>query len=689
MFENITEVIGFDLGHGETALAHIYVNDSDKTSEPELLEIFGGAKNIITAIGYYPDHPEQKIWIGESALINPNIKESYITFKKKPSGDLKYLNIMSDYIKFIYENQIKQGRIKEKESFFVVGCPSEWTQDRAMVKAYEQLFSDAGIQRVKVVAESRAAYIHAVEKRMLNMAQLKGCAIVIDLGSSTTDITLLDQNKNSIPIDVGRELGAALIDKAIFQRAFENHRDKVELEDIFGSYPHFKNRCELVCRKVKEAYFSAPENYQESGQYAGGVFAKMQGIYFEPEVDGHVMNEILNTPIVDLGDGLQTWPNAFMNELVKLKQELEVRQQSEISNEFSGVILLTGGASRMDFVRKICEQVFPQASVESDKTPEFCIARGLARWGRVEINTSQFSKDVEKFCISNIRPEVAKQIDSLYDSISAVLADKIISIIKHNFELWKSRSHLTINNMKGAIDGEIKYSLQENNLSEIFGQEIKLILDRLSKELRNDIKALESQYSIPIGKLGESFDLKSIAIGSISLGNQSNIDATDDLMSGLSSILGWISGILATVVAVLVGPTVASITYAILVVILAILGNLVAGILLATPLGWVALAAIGITITVAGKSIKESKEAVENAVRDNLPSWDLPIWVRKQIKSNSVYSKIDEQRKVIIKDISSKLKGEEKTRQELIDKVTTIFESSLKAQAEDMKALIR
>ncbi|NJL09898.1 MAG: hypothetical protein HC908_06065 [Calothrix sp. SM1_7_51] len=283
MFENITEVIGFDLGHGETALAHIYLDDPDKTSEPELLEIFGGQKNIITAIGYYPDHPKQKIWIGESALTNQNIKESYITFKKKPSGDLKYLKIMGDYIKTIYENQVEQGRIKENESFFYCWSPSEWTQDRAIVKAYEKLFSDAGIQRVKVVAESRAAYIHAVEKKgmlNLNMAQLKGCVAVIDLGSSTADITLLDQNKNSIPIDIGRNLGAALIDKAIFQRILRNHPHKVELEHIFSSDPSFQNRCELVCRKVKEAYFSEPENYQEPGQYAGGFVAKMQGIYF-------------------------------------------------------------------------------------------------------------------------------------------------------------------------------------------------------------------------------------------------------------------------------------------------------------------------------------------------------------------------------------------------------------------------
>jgi molecular chaperone DnaK (HSP70) len=339
MSKNITEVIGFDLGHGETALARLYLADLDKKSEPELIEILG-RKNQITAIGY---HPKKGILIGESALIVSGVEEFYITFKRKPSGDPAYQRIMHDYIKTIYNNQREQGRINENESFFIVGCPSAWTQDPTIVTAYEKLFLDAGIQQVKVVAESRAAYIHAVEKGILKMAESKGSVVVIDLGSSTTDITLINQSSSSIPIDVGRELGAAAIDKAIFQWAMQNNPDQAEFGKIFKDYPHFQNRCELNCREVKEAYFSAPENYKEPGEYASRA-VNIQGRYFTTEIDGTVMNEILNTPFVELEGEFKTWPVAFENELVKLRQELELRQQLDISKVFSpGVILLTGG----------------------------------------------------------------------------------------------------------------------------------------------------------------------------------------------------------------------------------------------------------------------------------------------------------------------------------------------------------
>lgn len=603
MFENITEVIGFDLGHGETALAQIYVDDLDQKSEPDLIEIFGREKNIITAIGY---HPRKGILIGRAAITIPGVEESHITFKKKPSSDPNYRRVMSDYIRTIYNTQIEQARIQENKSFFIVGCPSEWTRDPVIVDAYEKLFSDAGIPRVKVVAESRAAYINAVEKGILNIAESRNSLIVIDIGSSTTDITFIDRDKNSIPIDVGRELGAALIEKAIFQQVLRNDRDKIELNNILDTYPHLKNRCELACRDVKEKYFSAPGNYYEPGEYVKQT-EEFQGRYFTAKVDRVVMNEILDTPIVDLGGGLQTWPSAFRGELERLKYELGLRLKTGNSDDFSGAILLTGGASRMNFVREICQEVFPQASVKLDSAPEFCIARGLARWGRVEINTSQFSKDVEIFCSSNIRPRVAEQIDPLYDAISVVLADKIIGIIKHKFDSWKSRGYHTINSMRTAIDKEIEDLLIEKNLNQLFEKEIKSMLDRLDKELSHDIKSLESQYRIPIGKLGESFDLRNITVGRISFGSQPNIDATGGLMSQFGDIVAWISGILAGVATYVVGPTVLGIIVGLTALVSTTLFSILIGFLITNPGGWAVLATFGILVTAStliGKKLK-------------------------------------------------------------------------------------
>jgi hypothetical protein len=680
--DDITEVIGFDLGHGETALARLYISDPDKKSDPDLIEIFG-QKNQVTAIGY---HPTRGILIGKPAQENSGVTRLYATFKKKPDGDPVYEEIMLDYIQAIHGSLL--DKIKNDTSFFIVGCPSAWIQDSTVVNAYEKFFTNAGIRKIKVVAESRAAYIHVDEKR--NLSSLGGSVVVIDLGSSTTDITLLDKERSGIPFDAGRELGASAIDKAIFRWVLKNHPHRVEVEKIFNANPYTQRRCELRCREAKEEYFSFPENYREPGEYAPAKSTPVgDNFFFFPKIDGSTMDEILNTSFLELDSELKSWPAAFQGEMLKLKQQLALNKEAGVSRDLSSmVILLTGGASRMNFVQEICKQVFPNASVMLDDAPEFCIAKGLARWGRVEINSQQFSRDIEKFCSKYIKPAVAKQIDPLYDSIANVLADKVIKIIKKHFDCWKDRTHFTVDKMQSCIDEEIQFLTQEKNLGEIFKDQIQTILNKISRELRDDIKGLENKYGIPIGNLGNSFDLGRAEVRNLSLGNRPKIDPTDGITSGLSGVVGWIAGVLAAVLAWVIGPTVVSITTVILAIIIGVLGATVTGILLATPPGWIVLAAIGITVTVAGRSVLGFKKFVEEAVKDNLPSWDIPLWVRSSVDSNSVHSKINDQHSTIVSEISSKLKSDEKIRQELIDKITSIFEMSLKEKAEEMRVLI-
>jgi hypothetical protein len=673
MLENITEVIGFDLGHGETALTRLRLNDLDKHSEPVPVEIYQ-EKNHITAIGY---HPTKGILIGESALRISGTTESYITFKRRPNSDPTYQRIMHDFIKTIYDHLVEQGKVEGDATRFVVGCPSEWTQDETVVQAYRQIFSQAGIPHVTVIAESRAALMHAVESGMLNVAQSKSLVLVIDVGSSTTDFTLVDlKYKRSMNFDIGSDLGAASIDKAIFQRTLKKHLNQDELEKVFKDYPNFRNDCELTCRKVKEQYFSAPELYQEVGEYASGVKNIQSRYYFEPKLDGPVMGEILNTPIVELDGESKTWPDAFESELEKLRQQL--KSSKELSPE---VILLTGGASRMDFVPKICKKLFPQASVKSDDAPEFCIAKGLARWGRIDINTNQFSKDIKQFCSETIRPKVAGRIDSLYESIASIIADKVIGIIKTQFDRWKDRSHYTINNMQHHIDREIGNLMKEGNLSKLFSDQIRPILTDIGNELRDDIKGLENKYSVPIGTLGTSFDLSNPEINRFSLGSRTKIDATDGMAEGLGTILGWISGILATVVAYVVAPVVLTIVVVIIAMISTTLASIILTILISNPGGWAILAGIGLVGAFAGGKAKR-------VVEENMPSWDLPIWVRNLVDASSVYSSINGQRGGIVNEVTSKLKGDSKVREQLVDKITSVFEESLVEKAEDARLLI-
>ena len=61
-----------------------------------------------------------------------------------------------------------------------------------------------------------------------------------------------------------------------------------------------------------------------------------------------------------------------------------------------GVVLLTGGPSRMEFIKETCETIFPESRCFRDTEPELTIARGLARWGRVYIRTESFVREVNE-----------------------------------------------------------------------------------------------------------------------------------------------------------------------------------------------------------------------------------------------------------------------------------------------------
>ena len=73
-----------------------------------------------------------------------------------------------------------------------------------------------------------------------------------------------------------------------------------------------------------------------------------------------------------------------------------------------GTILLTGGASRMNFVQRVCEEVFPDlpGGIARAPNPQFTIANGLARWGRLQSQTDAFAREIDEFCTHTVREVV-------------------------------------------------------------------------------------------------------------------------------------------------------------------------------------------------------------------------------------------------------------------------------------------
>jgi len=177
----ILETVGFDLGHGETAVAKAIV---ESIEPPQMLEI-NHKKNQVTALGW---HPQLGYLVGEQALIQAGVTQLAITFKQKPNNDPKYRKTISTFIATYY-HLLKESRQIETQdtTYFYVGCPSGWSvKERS---EYQQLLQEAGIPLLNVVPESRAAFMQAKEAGKLEYEKLISSVLIVDIGSSTTDFT--------------------------------------------------------------------------------------------------------------------------------------------------------------------------------------------------------------------------------------------------------------------------------------------------------------------------------------------------------------------------------------------------------------------------------------------------------------------------------------------------------------------
>lgn len=563
----ITQIIGFDLGHGETSLALLKLNELNAV--PETITIFNKNSDI-TALSY---HPTKGVLLGSKAILTSDATDTYIDFKKRPDDDPTYQKVMHDYVGTIHQYLLDQKIVENDENtLFIVGCPSDWCKHEEIVSKYTELLRSCGLKNVIVVSESRAAIMHGLETEKISKEVLKNNKVlVVDLGSSTTDLTVVANGNYESPEDSGLDLGASLIEKEILRHTVTNHPQKDEIEKIFTDHSVFRNRCEYQCRKIKEDYFNMPSNYENAGDYVPGGLERnlggIRGLNFAPELDGVVMKEILSTPIVKIDGGYDSWPNVLQKLL----------QNTKNKNPDIGAILLTGGASKMDFVEPICSKVFPKTKIYIDVQPETTIAQGLARWGRIEIRTSKFLSDVDKFLQNELQGIIENRKSALVESMSDNLADGVVnSVIKTNLLKWKAEKEYTIALLESRMKSDSEIWLHSESATTMIKQAIVDWVKNICDDIEKGVTPICKANNIPAGIFNISsfsVDLENEILGSTELGSDPTIltQAVEEIISyvtifivslivaliGLSGVIGWIITIIVGLVAVVLGVSAA------------------------------------------------------------------------------------------------------------------------------------
>lgn len=441
---SFTKIIGLDIGHGETAAVCM----DTTTKQIARLNLDDNQTKVVPSIiGIMEDG---SVVLGETAGKGQGVKEVIAYFKKSPAHFSEKVmgrtrgECLSMFVRQVVRQIFKYNRdiLTESETDsiqLVVGCPStaEWT-DSPEREAYEKLLKDAsGFQNTVVVPESRAALFSAFTSQGMQGITATDGVLVFDFGSSTADCTYI--NMGRLLMEYSWTLGAAMIEENMFNEFQELMECKAGKEGVQASLTNVRS-IEFALRvDMKEKYYSKllPEdaNFMRranildgSGRPVTDDNGKIRKLRVDMDIDDSLMNKVSRETrfMVSRSAGQamvsDSWYGHCKSFLEQAQKELSVRQIP------CKAVMLTGGASKMGFVKQLCREIFENEEIKlliSDE-PSFSVALGLAWTGMVDNQIEESRKAALEMLKKN--PKCGKP------ALVTCITDKYMRVITPYFE---------------------------------------------------------------------------------------------------------------------------------------------------------------------------------------------------------------------------------------------------------------
>ena len=725
--------IGYDLGDGETITDFVVMDDSMVAHSSKT--VFIGmtmpdnntpGQAIPTAFGY---DEQGKLVFTSSILQDPEcVKNVHSNFKRRPTDlfpkvtkerraemltalekdpraslpELKTPGLeqfAESVIAFTdaiftdpkYSEAVRGASLGCGEIVVSVGHPTRW--DDLDVAIYASILKRSCLgsgayvgfkMSLKMEAESRAAYLYIKDSAGASLPK-GSCALLIDVGSSTIDLTAMTADSRNHQYNSGSNyLGARSIDFLIrdwyLGRLKADEDDWMSFQTLISMNPTADQALTLGCRRAKEDVYSL------AAQKSKIFFAD-----FAPaKLDQALVNDLASTcPIAPIlkryigipeneaaAMGSKSWTTLFKEFLGDQKAKITARGLK------IGRIILTGSASKMPFVGQIVREIYPELKdqgVINDMNPSRSISMGLALVGTTDVTSGKFQADLKKVMDNDVPRIIAEDIPVFIDSLADVISSNVRKIVIRRVSQWKHGDYATLNDMSEAI----KQDCSEENINKLLGSDTEYqealrhwTVDIVSQDIAKKLQGLCDKYGVKSITLD---DLNVLKVPSVKVGGFT-FDPMENVLSVISNVISLLAGVItAIIMPVVMGLVVGLISFISLNLAIDLLA-----LLLAIPGAGLTLL-IAIAGTAAFAALRHGMKGVRESVARKIQGYNLPGWARKLLTDNRIQDKLDHAN--IREQVRDSIDTPE-CREKIIDSVKENLNRQIAKRMEEIKYVI-
>ena len=347
-------------------------------------------------------------------------------------------------------------------------------------------------------------------------------------------------------------MGASIVEESIFNYLQEYHEDldgdqapdflKSLKEQNFPLYTGVLYKM----RKQKETFYTN-FSFADSIEISYNKFPR---IYGKRKLDVEISKEILTQKILK-------------NHIEDVKCAFVDFKENIIKDKPITLLVLTGGASRMNFVHDLAKSVFGNVKMLPPQDPSLTVSNGIATAGRADIKLYYMAKellnkkipdkvyqDVKNNTIENILNLVIAEVHRVYNNFKQGLS----SPLKNNLADLEVLVKQNINSLKSKYRFELDSAFREN-LQKYINNEIQLDIQKYKDKYFPTYKiSAPTKYNTP-QNISISFTPENLNTINATIGDSVD-EITDSFVEGVGK-LAWniIMGIIVIGVGGLINAT--------------------------------------------------------------------------------------------------------------------------------------